>query len=53
MVIEEDDGLVTRPFSEEVWLDINIAWRKGGYLSKANKAFLEFVVQESESKKPA
>lgn len=48
MVIEEDDGLVTRPFSEEVWLDINIAWRKDGYLSKANQAFLEFVIQQSE-----
>ncbi len=51
MVIEEDDGLVTRPFSEEVWLDINIAWRKDGYLSRANQAFLEFVIQESEQQK--
>ncbi|WP_067211911.1 LysR family transcriptional regulator [Marinomonas aquimarina] len=48
MVIEEDDGLVTRPFADPVWLDINIAWRKDGYLSKANEAFLQFVIKETE-----
>lgn len=53
MVIEENDQLVTRPFSEAVWLDINIAWRKDGYLSKANAAFLSFLIQETEHKKPA
>lgn len=52
MVIEENDQLVTRPFSEEVWLDINIAWRKDGYLSKANEAFLHFLIDETERKKP-
>jgi DNA-binding transcriptional LysR family regulator len=48
MVIEENDGLVTRPFSNEVWLDINIAWRKDGYLSKANRTFLQFLISETE-----
>lgn len=48
MVIEENDGLVTRPFSDEVWLDINIAWRKDGYLSKANRTFLQFLISETE-----
>lgn len=53
MVIEENDGLVTRPFSDEVWLDINIAWRKDGYLSKANRTFLAFLIEETERNKPS
>lgn len=52
MVIEENDQLITRPFCEEVWLDIMIAWRKDGYLSKANEAFLRFLMQETERTKP-
>lgn len=43
MVIEEDDDLITRPFDPPIWLDLGIAWRKEGYLSKANRAFLDFV----------
>lgn len=48
MVIEDSDELITRPFNKPVWLDINIAWRKEGYLSKANQAFLNFVIAETE-----
>ncbi|NLQ18328.1 LysR family transcriptional regulator [Marinomonas sp. M1K-6] len=43
MVIEDDDELITRPFEPAIWLDLGIAWRKDSYLSKANRAFLEFV----------
>lgn len=43
MVIEEDEQLLTRSFDPPIWLDLNIAWRKGSYLSKANQAFLDFV----------
>lgn len=48
IVIEENDELVTRPFDNNVWLDLTIAWRKGGYLSKANQVFLEFLIEQTE-----
>jgi len=38
-------GIVSIPFEEPILLDISIAWRKNGYLSKADKTFLEFVKQ--------
>ncbi|MGO3345326.1 MAG: LysR family transcriptional regulator [Marinomonas sp.] len=46
MVIESDDGLITRPFNPPIWLDLSIAWRKGAYLSHANQAFLDFVCEQ-------
>ncbi|AEF55470.1 LysR family transcriptional regulator [Marinomonas posidonica] len=49
MVIEDDDQLITRSFDPPIWLDLNIAWRKDGYLSKANQAFLEFVCLQGKS----
>ncbi len=47
MVIQPDDPLVTRPFTEPVWLDLSIAWRKDGYLSTANRAFRDFVLEQA------
>ncbi|WP_027853782.1 LysR family transcriptional regulator [Marinobacterium litorale] len=49
MVIEEDADLVARPFSEPVWLDLSIAWRREGYLSRANRTFVDFLLQHSET----
>ena len=48
MVIDDQDALVTRPFSDPIWLDINIAWRKNSYLSKANVTFLEFLMTQAQ-----
>lgn len=47
MVIQPEDHLVTRPFSEPVWLDLSIAWRRDGYLSQANRAFRDFVLEQA------
>lgn len=47
MVIRDEPELIARPFTEPVWLDLSIAWRKGGYLSQANRTFVEFVLEES------
>lgn len=47
MVVEEDPDLVAIPFSDPVWLNLGIAWRKDGYLSQANRAFVEFVLEQS------
>ncbi|MCW8329695.1 LysR substrate-binding domain-containing protein [Photobacterium sp. SDRW27] len=43
MVTEHEKGLVPIPFEQAVFLDIAIAWRKNGYLSVADRAFMEFV----------
>ncbi|MFW1676536.1 LysR family transcriptional regulator [Pontibacter sp. JAM-7] len=47
MVIADEPELVARPFAEPVWLDLSIAWRRDGYLSRANRAFLEFMLEQS------
>ncbi|MBV1787373.1 LysR family transcriptional regulator [Marinobacterium sp. D7] len=49
MVIAEDADLVARPFSEPVWLDLSIAWRRDGYLSRANRAFVDFLLEHAAS----
>lgn len=46
MVVREDPELIDLPFAEPVWLDLCIAWRKEGYLSQANQAFVEFVLEQ-------
>ena len=45
MAISDASDLVARPFAEPVWLDLSIAWRRDGYLSRANCAFVEFLGQ--------
>lgn len=50
MVIEDEPGLVARPFTKPVWLDLSIAWRKDGYLSQANQTFVDFVLENSPIK---
>lgn len=43
LVTEHEPGLVPIPFEEPVTLDIAMAWRKQGYLSLADRAFIDFV----------
>ncbi len=47
MVVKEDTDLVDLPFTQPLWLDLCIAWRRDGYLSCANRAFVEFVLEQS------
>lgn len=47
MVIQPQDGLVARPFSQPVRLNLALAWRRDGYLSKANRAFADFVLENT------
>lgn len=47
MVIEEDTDLIGLPFDEPVWLDLSVAWRRDGYLSRANQAFVDFLLEHS------
>ncbi|GGO78249.1 transcriptional regulator [Marinobacterium nitratireducens] len=47
MVLQDDPDLVALPFSDPVWLDLSIAWRRDGYLSRANRAFVDFVLEQT------
>jgi DNA-binding transcriptional LysR family regulator len=47
MVLRDDPELVAVPFEPAVWLDLCIAWRRQGYLSRANRAFADFVLEHS------
>ncbi len=46
MVLADEPDLVAVPFTEPVFLDLSIAWKKGGYLAHADRAFLDFVLQQ-------
>lgn len=48
MAVEQDPDLVHLPFAEPVWLDLCIAWRRDGYLSRANQAFVDFLLERPE-----
>ena len=48
MALENDTELVDLPFTEPVWLDLCIAWRRDGYLSRANQAFVDFLLEKPE-----
>lgn len=48
MALENDPELVDLPFTEPVWLDLCIAWRRDGYLSRANRAFVDFLLEKPE-----
>ena len=44
MVVKEDPELIDLPFEAPLWLDLCIAWRRDGYLSRANQAFVDFLM---------
>lgn len=46
--LENDPELVDLPFTEPVWLDLCIAWRRDAYLSRANQAFVDFLLEKPE-----
>ncbi|WP_064604886.1 LysR family transcriptional regulator [Photobacterium sp. J15] len=43
MVTEHEKDVVAVPFTDRIDLEIAIAWRKNGYLSIADRAFMEFL----------
>lgn len=45
IVTENEPDVVAIPFEEPVHLDLAIAWRKEGYLSNADRTFINFVKQ--------
>ncbi len=49
MAISDAADLVARPFEQQVWLDLSIAWRRDGYLSRANRAFVDFLLDQTST----
>ena len=47
MVVADDPRLTARPFRQSVWLDLSLAWRKGHLLSRANRTFADFVLEQA------
>ena len=43
LVTEYEKGIVGIPFQEKIYLDLALAWRREGYQSKADRAFIDFV----------
>lgn len=48
MAVEDDPELVTLSFNPPIVLDLCLAWRREGYLSRANQAFADFVLESSD-----
>jgi DNA-binding transcriptional LysR family regulator len=44
MAVEPEADLLSLPFNPPIQLDLRLAWRRDGYLSHANRAFVEFVL---------
>ncbi|MCV6605705.1 MAG: LysR family transcriptional regulator [Porticoccaceae bacterium] len=43
---ESEPGLLAIPFAEPVWLPLGLGWKRGKYLSAANRAFADFLTRE-------
>ncbi len=43
LVTEKETDLVAIPFDPPITLDLVLAWRKEGYLSNADRTFIEFI----------
>lgn len=46
MVAEDDRELCAVSFDPPLYLDLLLAWKKGAYLSHANKAFVDFLMEQ-------
>jgi hypothetical protein len=44
MAAESEPRLVALPLRPAVFVDAGIAWKAGAYVSRAARAFLEFVI---------
>ncbi len=47
MVVADDNELRAISFDPPIYLDLLIAWKKHGYLSMANRAFVDFLLENT------
>lgn len=45
VAIQDDDEIVTRPFADPFYIELSLAWRRDSYLSRANQAFKDYIVE--------
>ncbi|GFO69632.1 LysR family transcriptional regulator [Geomonas limicola] len=50
MVVSADQDLAAVSFDPPLYLDLLIAWKKQVYLSRANRAFADFLLQQIEGR---
>ncbi|AJE04318.1 LysR family transcriptional regulator [Geobacter pickeringii] len=48
MVVSNDEDLRAVSFDPPLYLDLLIAWKKLGYLSRANRAFVDFLLDQTK-----
>lgn len=47
-VAEQEPDICGVPFKEPIFLNLGIAWKQNHYLSKANRAFIDFLLEDLE-----
>lgn len=52
MVVANDDDLVAVSFDPPLHLDLMIAWKKHAYLSRPNRAFVDFLLEQTRGYGP-
>ena len=50
LVTDQESDIVAIPFTKPIYLDLALAWRKEGYLSIANRHFVDFTLNEVNKK---
>jgi len=46
MVVARDSEVAAISCDPPLFMDLYIAWKKNSYLSRANRAFVDFLIQE-------
>lgn len=46
-VLKEEKKLIGIPFNPKLELNFGLAWKKNNYLSKANRAFADFIISQT------
>lgn len=46
MVVARDSEVVAISSDPQLFMDLHIAWKKNSYLSRANRAFVDFLIRE-------
>lgn len=52
MVVEDDPQLHACSFDQPVWLELCIAWKRGAYLSHADRRFVAFLLEHGPDTTP-
>jgi len=53
MVVSEDSELAAVSFDPPLYLDLVVAWKANRYLSRANRAFIDFLLENTRSQEQA